>query len=123
MPTAAPKVQADTFSQGGETWVKLRRADYEQLIAYIGRLKAEAARRDPEDGAVSIGAVTFDDLGQGVATARVKRGITQKELAKRLGTKQSGISRIENGNQNVTFEMLQKIASQIGCSVSEFISG
>jgi len=46
--------------------------------------------------------------------ARIKRGITQKELAKRIGTKQSDISRLESGSYNPSLEFLQKTAKALG---------
>ncbi|MDO8470856.1 MAG: helix-turn-helix transcriptional regulator [bacterium] len=42
--------------------------------------------------------------------ARLRRGITQKELARRLGTKQSAIARVESGNANPTVEFLERVA-------------
>ncbi len=42
---------------------------------------------------------------------RVQYKLTQSELAKRLGTTQTVISRIENGSVNVGIDFLQKIAS------------
>lgn len=36
------------------------------------------------------------ELAKQVMTLRQARGLTQKQLAKRIGTKQSGISRLEN---------------------------
>lgn len=45
---------------------------------------------------------------------RVKEGLTQKELAKKLGTKQSAIARLESGNYNPTLEFLQKTAKALG---------
>lgn len=41
--------------------------------------------------------------------ARAKMGMTQKELAERIGTKQSAIARIESGSANPSFDFLQKI--------------
>lgn len=43
--------------------------------------------------------------------ARIKRGLTQKELAKKIGTKQSAIARIESGNANTSLDFLEKIAT------------
>ncbi len=46
--------------------------------------------------------------------ARIKSGITQKELALRLNTKQSVISRLESGNTNPSLGFLEKIATVMG---------
>jgi transcriptional regulator with XRE-family HTH domain len=45
---------------------------------------------------------------------RTKQGITQEELAKRAGTKQSIISRFEGGNYNPSLEFMQKLAQGLG---------
>lgn len=52
-------------------------------------------------------------LGYEIYSARKKRGLTQKELAKRLETTQSEIARIESGEQNVTADKLNKIANSL----------
>lgn len=46
--------------------------------------------------------------------ARIKKGFTQGQLAKKVGTKQSAISRIESGNSNPSFEFLEKVVSALG---------
>lgn len=43
--------------------------------------------------------------------------ITQEELAIRLKTTKSVVSRIESGNQNVSVDMVQKIANAMGKEV------
>lgn len=43
-------------------------------------------------------------------SARLKNGITQKELAQKIGTKQSAIARFEAGNVNPSLGFLEKIA-------------
>ena len=50
------------------------------------------------------------ELGYQIFLARERLGITQQELASRIGTRQSNISRLEFGNYNFTVEMLGKIA-------------
>ena len=49
-----------------------------------------------------------------VIGVRVKKGISQKELARRMGTKQSAIARFESGNYNPTIEFLDRTAQALG---------
>lgn len=44
---------------------------------------------------------------------RLKRGISQKDLAKKIGTKQSAISRLESGRYNPTLSFLKKISEAL----------
>ncbi|MEX0616475.1 MAG: helix-turn-helix transcriptional regulator [Candidatus Woykebacteria bacterium] len=41
--------------------------------------------------------------------ARLKKGFTQEQLAKKVGTKQSAIARLESGNSNPSLEFLEKV--------------
>lgn len=41
---------------------------------------------------------------------RIEKGISQKDFAEKIGTKQSAISRFESGNYNPTLSFLQKVA-------------
>ncbi len=45
---------------------------------------------------------------------REESKVSQAELAKKVGTTQSVISRIENGNVNIGIDMIQRIASAFG---------
>ncbi len=45
---------------------------------------------------------------------RTEHGLSQKELADKLGTKQSAISRLENGSYNPSILFLTKLASALG---------
>lgn len=45
-----------------------------------------------------------------IIDARIKKKLTQKQLAAKLKTKQSVISRIENGRGNPTLKFLQRLA-------------
>jgi len=52
-------------------------------------------------------------LAVAVAMARERAGLTQAELAKKLHTKQSNISRLERGTHNLTMGTLRKIAKAL----------
>ena len=45
-----------------------------------------------------------------LVSIRVQYKLTQSELAKKLGTTQTVISRIENGSVNIGIDFLQKLA-------------
>lgn len=45
---------------------------------------------------------------------RNKRGLTQADLAKKVGTKQSAIARLESGNSNPSISFLEKLTQAMG---------
>jgi len=49
-----------------------------------------------------------------VIKARLQKGFSQKALAKKIGTKQSAISRLESGNYNPSLAFLVKISKALG---------
>ena len=49
-----------------------------------------------------------------IIQARNDLHITQEELARRIGTTKSNISRLESGNYNPSLDMLTKIARALG---------
>ena len=57
------------------------------------------------------------DIGVNIAFLRDKAGLSQGQLAKKIGTTQSVVSRIENANQNMTLKMLMKIARALHCEL------
>ena len=50
--------------------------------------------------------------------ARLEQGVSQAELARRLGIQRSGINRLESGTQNPTLDMILKISSALGKDAS-----
>lgn len=47
-------------------------------------------------------------------SARIKEKMTQKDVAEKVGTKQSAIARLESGNTNPSLDFLQRVASATG---------
>lgn len=44
---------------------------------------------------------------------RLEKGLTQQELAKRVGTKQSAIARLESGTYNPSLDFLKKVTEAL----------
>ena len=53
---------------------------------------------------------TNQKIGQLIYQMRQERGMTQAEFARRMGTSQSAINRIEHGRQNLSLETLARIS-------------
>lgn len=51
---------------------------------------------------------------QKLTQARMEKGLTQEQLAKLIGTQRSNISRIESGTQNISLDMMLRIAEALG---------
>lgn len=48
---------------------------------------------------------------------RVERGLSQKDLARKIGTKQSAISRLESGDYNPSISFLQKVGEALSAKL------
>lgn len=57
-------------------------------------------------------------LGERLKEERLKAGFTQEQLAERIGTKKSYISRVENGHADIQVSTLFKIFQGLGRRVS-----
>ena len=51
----------------------------------------------------------LERIGSLIRDARRHKGLTQSELARSLGTSQSAVARIEQGQQNLSLETLARI--------------
>lgn len=51
-----------------------------------------------------------------------QRGLTQNELAERLGINRVSLSRLLSDKNDMRFSTIKKIADAIGCDVTEFFT-
>ena len=58
------------------------------------------------------------ELAGEIARRRKALGWTQSELAKRVGLKQSEVSRLESGNVNPTWATVQAVLSALGARIA-----
>lgn len=87
----------------------MKKTEWEPFQNYLRRklqnrkFREEYERLGPEFELISL-----------MIEQRAKKGLTQAKLAKRMGTKQSAISRFESGTYNPTLAFLQKLARALG---------
>ena len=66
------------------------------------KIKAEYDKLQPEFALI-----------RAILDARIKKGVTQQQLAKKIGTKQSVISRLESGKANPSIAFLKRMAEAL----------
>ncbi len=54
------------------------------------------------------------ELAAQIIEARMKKGLSQAELAEKMGTKQSSVARLESGDYNPSVKFLAKVAQATG---------
>jgi len=86
-------------------------------ISPIGTTVAEHRRRRAERSAAYRAEerrlAQFEGLARLVIKHRAALGLSQQELARRVGTSHSAISRIEGGRHKTSVETLQRIAEAL----------
>lgn len=76
--------------------------------------KREAFEKDPAlKKAYDALEVEFSIIEQ-VLRKRIEQKLSQKQLAEKIGTKQSAIARLEGGNSNPSVAFLEKVAKALG---------
>jgi HTH-type transcriptional regulator/antitoxin HipB len=86
----------------------------EKALSALARYTRDRAARDPEFAENLESGYTDFKIGALLRQAREKVGLTQEEVAIRLETKTSAISRIENSAGDIRFSTLERYARAIG---------
>lgn len=82
---------------------KVKLSEVKELLMRDEEFKGEYEKLKPR----------YDVISQIIAE-RSKQSITQEELALRVGTKKSNISRLESGTYNPSLDFLIKVAHSLG---------
>ncbi len=61
-------------------------------------------------------------LGSRIRTMRLRRGMTQKQLAEASGLDRTYISTVENGRQNLSFGALSRIANALDMPIGDLVA-
>jgi ribosome-binding protein aMBF1 (putative translation factor) len=84
----------------------------------VGRTHQEARRRRATESASyraeQARLAPYEALARMVIARRIRYGLTQRQLAERMGTSVSAISRVENGTHRPSVETLERLALAFG---------
>lgn len=86
-------------------------------MSSLQKLKEKALQNEAVRREYDVLSEEYDLVDQ-LLKMRTAAGLTQDELAKRMGTKRSNISRLECGNTNPSWNMLKKYAQNCGFDIS-----
>lgn len=56
-------------------------------------------------------------LAEDLVQRRIRLGLSQTEVAARMGTSQSAVARLESGDADIRLSTLERYASALGCSL------
>ncbi len=92
------------------SWPKIKKywnktAHATTFLAWWETIYEQLIKKQPIDKPIQL----LIDIGKKIKKARIEKDMTQIDLAKRTGFKQSDISRIEQGKTNITIESLYRI--------------
>ncbi|MDI9392773.1 MAG: S24 family peptidase [Synergistota bacterium] len=62
------------------------------------------------------------NIGSNIRKLRLSVGITQKQLAEKIGVSQTHMSQMEKGNRRVDADWLPKIAVALGCRTEDLVA-
>jgi DNA-binding Xre family transcriptional regulator len=95
-------------------WIKrIRRSDFRDWweTIYEQILEKDQQKQRKAKGGTPI---TFRTIGMEIRDARIQKGLSQKQLALRIGMKQPDISKIEEGKKNITLFTLIRLCKVLG---------
>ena len=88
-----------------------------RAVSPIGTPAADASRRrrgrDPEYRAAQERLAPYEGIARFVIMRRAELGLTQEQLAERMGTSHSAISRIESGQHRTSVATLERLADAL----------
>ena len=119
------KVLAELETRGDDgVHPVLRKAQMDALRYQIGEFRRELEEYDSlRNGSLRVLELdSFADLPRGLIQARIAAGLTQRELAARLGLKEQQIQHYEStGYASASMRRVQDIINALGVQVSEEI--
>ncbi len=109
------------FRNGEPAFVQIPVDEYEELIKSSMVARAIAQIESGDDDFVDADDFALELAAERIAKARKAKGLTQKQLGKKMNLPQSQISRIERNPDHTPVRTLKRIARALGVDVNALI--
>jgi ribosome-binding protein aMBF1 (putative translation factor) len=90
-----------------------RKSNVSPVGTVVSEARRRRARRSAEYRAAQARLAPYEAIARFVIHRRAELGLTQKQLAERMGTSHSAISRIEGGQHQTSVATLQRLAEAL----------
>ncbi len=108
-------------SVGAAAELESAMADHSEPLPVMPGFREMAQRRSPDDRATRM-AEERGRLVRELAGRRQEAGLSQTEIAARMGTSQSAVARLESGTADVRASTLERYAAAIGGQITWTLS-
>ena len=105
----------------GKRVVILDEEEYHRLLDALDAAEARKALADKGDKELDWREASRGLVQSRVARVRKEKGISQRELARRLGVTPSTVSRWERKDANLTLATLRRLAPALDCGVEDLV--
>lgn len=78
---------------------------------------------DSPDEPESTSGVHCSNIGENTKKIRMKSGLSQEELARKVGVGRSMLAQIERGTKTLSLPLAIELADALKCSVYDFVTG
>lgn len=117
-----PSKPSYVYRNNRATHVLLTVNEYEQLTNAAEAAELIAMLEDPTTKWIPAEDAALGFAGDSIAEARKRAGLTQKQLADKMGVPQSQISRIEKNPDKTTMRTMKRIAAALEVDISALLS-
>jgi HTH-type transcriptional regulator/antitoxin HipB len=102
------------MSMSQRTTTRSTQSPVGEPVTQASRRRARGAEYDRERQRLA----PFEAIARQVIMRRGELGLTQKQLAERVGTSHSAISRLESGQHRASFDTLERVAEALEVRLS-----
>jgi len=111
---------------GGRRMVVIAVEDWEQVVEqlrdYADHIETQKTLEDPAEKLVPWDEARKDLFANRIKKVRMRKKITQKELAQRLGMSQPAVSQLEYPDHRPSMETYERVAEVLGCTVEALLA-